>query len=338
MSRIVYILIAPFLLSSCNEEELEPVTDLQQIPSWFPSMDIPQENELTQARIDLGRKLFYDKRLSRDETVSCGNCHKPELAFTDGIPVSVGIDDRIGLRNTPTLANIGYTDVMFMDGGVQTLELQAQSPIFTAHEMDFTIAAFLQRISTDETYADMFQAAYGMEPNAFGISRSIAAFERTFISGYSRFDAFEYQNDTQALSDSEKRGRELFLSDRASCADCHVPPLFTNFEFENIGLYTTYSDSGRARITQFSTDNGKFKVPTLRNVSVTAPYMHDGSFSSLEQVVGHFNVGGVGHANQNPLVRPLNLTQQEIDDLVAFLSALTDERFLSNVSLTDPGN
>jgi len=338
MKRAVFILASLVALSSCQKDEVVVSTDFHKIPTWFPKMDMPVDNELTQARIDLGRKLFFDKRLSRNETVSCGTCHRPELAFTDGNPVGVGIDDRLGLRNTPTLANIGYTETMFMDGGVHTLELQAQSPIFTEHEMDFTIAAFLQRIDNDADYERMFDEAYGQAPGAFGISRGIAAFERTFISGRSRFDAFEYEGDQQALSESEKRGRNLFFSERTGCLSCHVPPLFTNFEFENIGLFVNYADSGRARITQQSGDNGKFKVPTLRNVAVTAPYMHDGSFASLEQVVAHFNSGGVGHPNQSESVRPLALSEQEQADIVAFLHSLTDQSFLQNPSLADPGN
>lgn len=299
-------------------------------------MEIPEENQLTQARIDLGRKLFYETQLSRDNTISCGTCHKLEQAFTDGNPIAIGIEGRLGLRNVPTLANIGYTDRMFMDGGVITLELQSQSPIFNHVEMDFTIAGFLERIAGDAEYERMFQEAYGQEPGAYGISRSIAAFERTFISGHSRFDRYEYQQDENALSEEEKRGREVFFSSETACTECHVPPLFTNFEYENIGLYVNYADSGRARISEVSADNGKFKVPTLRNVALTAPYMHDGSLASLEEVVEHFNSGGVGHVNQNPLVKPLGLTEQEKSDLVAFLSSLTDQNFIENPDLSDP--
>jgi cytochrome c peroxidase len=334
-TRPAYLFLFTVLLSACQTDTEVPV-DHQDIPSWFPDMEIPTGNELTQARIDLGRKLFYEKRLSRDESISCGSCHRQEKAFTDGIPIALGVEDRIGLRNTPTIANIGYTDRMFMDGGVTTLELQSQSPIFTHEEMDFTIAGFLDRIQGDETYIRMFDEAYGQSPGAFGISRSIAAFERTFISAHSRFDAFEYQGDENALSEAEKRGRNLFFSTRTSCTECHVPPLFTNFEYENIGLYVNYADSGRARITEVSADNGKFKVPNLRNVAITSPYMHNGSLATLEEVIEHFNSGGMNHANQNELVRPLGLTEQEKADLVAFLHALTDDQFINNPDLSDP--
>lgn len=269
-------------------------------------------------------------------TVSCGSCHQQENAFTDELPIAVGIEDRLGLRNTPTLANIGYTDRMFMDGGVITLELQSQSPIFAHEEMDFTIAGFLQRIAGDTEYERMCREAYNQEPGAFGISRSIAAFERTFISAHSRFDAYEYESDANALSEAEKRGRDLFFSNATNCTECHVPPLFTNFEYENIGLYVNYTDTGRMRITELFADNGKFKVPNLRNVALTAPYMHDGSFQTLAEVVEHFDSGGVNHINQNELIRPLGLTEQDKADLVSFLGSLTDQSFITNPDLSDP--
>ena len=330
-----YILVLGFLLSSCQKND-ESVVDFQQIPSWFPEMDIPAENKLTQARVDLGRKLFFEKKLSRDNSISCGTCHKPEKAFTDGKAIAEGVEDRLGLRNTPTIANIGYTDVMFMDGGVITLELQSQSPIFEHQEMDFTIAEFLERIDGDEVYTRMFDEAYGLEPGAFGISRSIAAFERTLISGNSRFDQYEYQGDLGALSLPEVRGKELFFSAQTECSSCHVPPLFTNFKFENIGLYVNYVDTGRMRISELNQDRGKFKVPTLRNIELTAPYMHDGSVQTLEEVVDHFNSGGVGHPNQSTFVKPLSLTEQQTADLVAFLKSLTDQSFVSNSDFSEP--
>ena len=335
-SRLTYFFLLLLALSSCRPDEHMPV-DYQRIPSWFPEMEIPAENQLTAERIALGRKLFYDVRLSRDQTISCGSCHRQSNAFAESKPIAMGVDQRLGLRNTTTLANIGFTDIMFMDGGVKTLELQVQSPIFEHTEFDFTIAEFLDRIEGDATYERMFKEAYDREPDAFGISRSVAAFERTLISGNSRFDQFEYLGDANALSESEKRGRDIFFSAEASCTECHTPPLFTNYSFENIGLYVNYTDTGRARITELSQDVGKFKVPTLRNIAQTAPYMHDGSIQTLQEVVEHFNAGGVGHPNQSSLVRPLGLTEQQVSDLVAFLGSLTDEQFLNNPYFSDPG-
>ncbi|MCF8464748.1 MAG: cytochrome-c peroxidase, partial [Flavobacteriales bacterium] len=266
-----------FILAASGCQTDEPVPYQLDIPSWFPEMEIPAENQLTKARIELGRKLFYEPLLSLDSSVSCGTCHLQEKAFTDGLSISIGVDDAVGLRNAPTLANIGFAPYFFHDGGVLTLELQSQQPIFSVDEMRFSIAGFLERIKKDAAYKRMFEEAYNREPDAFGISRAIASFERTFISSSSRFDQFEYQGITDALSDQEKRGRTLFFSEQTKCSNCHQPPLFTNYEFENIGLYLNYADSGRARISHLATDNGKFKVPTLRNVELTAPYMHNGS-------------------------------------------------------------
>lgn len=332
-ASILILIVAVSAFTGCRTDC--PTLYQLDLPAWFSPMEIPADNQLTQARIDLGRKLFYEPLLSSDSTVSCATCHLQENAFTDGIPISIGVNGALGMRNAPTLANIGYSPSFFHDGGVETLELQAQSPIFAVEEMNFSIAGFLERIEDDDEYKTMFQEAYNRDPDAFGISRAIASFERTMISGNSRFDQYYYQNDLSALSDAEIRGMNLFLSSETNCEGCHQLPLFTNFEYENIGLYATYADSGRARITHLTEDRGKFKVPTLRNVEVTGPFMHDGSMETLEEVVEHFNGGGVGHSNQNPDVKPLNLSSQEKEDLLAFLRSLTDQSFLNNPDLAE---
>ena len=330
---IAFLLALVFTISACKKDQ--PVPYELDLPLWFSEMEIPLDNRLTKARVELGRKLFYEPLLSLDSTVSCGTCHLPEKAFTDGLSVSMGVNGAEGMRNAPTLANIGYAPFLFHDGGVETLELQSQQPIFSEDEMNFTIAGFLGRIENDSEYASMFLKAYNREPDAFGISRAIASFERTMISGNSRFDQYYYKNETDALSDSEKRGFDLFMSSENECSSCHQPPLFTNYEYENVGLYTTYEDSGRARITHLSEDRGKFKVPTLRNVMETAPYMHNGSINTLEEVVNHFNEGGVAHPNKSSEVKPLGLTNQEKQDLVAFLKSLTDQTFLNSTDLAE---
>ena len=336
LKRRIPILVwsALFFVAGCAKDECAPY-DLE-LPSWFPEMEIPAENELTKARVELGRKLFYEPLLSSDSSISCASCHLQEKAFTDGIPISIGVNNAIGLRNAPTLANIGYAPRFFHDGGVETLELQSQQPIFSVEEMNFSIAGFLERIEGNEEYLRLFDEAYNRTPDAFGISRAIASFERTIISGNSRFDQYEYQGDITALSESEIRGRALFFSSETECSSCHVPPLFTNYEYENVGLYLNYADSGRARISHLDEDKGKFKVPTLRNIELTAPYVHNGSMASLEEVINHFNDGGVGHPNQSGKVKPLGLTEQEKQDLVAFLRSLTDQSFIIEPELSDP--
>lgn len=321
-------------LAACERDVEHPLP--VDVPEWFPEMVVPADNALTADRIALGRRLFYDPLLSRDTSISCSSCHAQAMAFTDGRQVGLGVGDRAGKRNAPSLTNIAFVPAFNADGGIGTLELQAQGPIFLHEEMDFTIAGFLERIAGDDTYTAMFGAAYGRRPDAFGISRGLAAFERTFVSGGSRFDQYEYQSVSTALSAAELRGRDLFLGNVAQCAQCHTPPLFTTFAYENIGLYAVYADSGRARITGLAQDNGRFKVPTLRNIALTAPYMHDGSMATLRDAVAHFNNGGVGHANQSAHVRPLGLAPQQVDDLVAFLQSLTDEGFVNDPELSEP--
>jgi cytochrome c peroxidase len=319
------------LFASCEKEEA--VEAVVNVPSWFPELPVPEGNLLTSERIALGRRLFYDPLLSSDSSISCASCHIQSLGFAEARQVSIGVEGRAGQRNAPSLGNVAYVPALNADGGIPTLELQAQAPIFAHEEMDFTIAGFLGRIADDATYTAQFQAAYGREPDAFGISRGLASFQRTFISGNSRFDRFEYMNEASALTEAEQRGRELFFSSATQCSACHAPPLFTTFEYANIGLFESYADSGRARITHLPQDNGKFRVPSLRNIALTGPYMHDGSMPTLHEVVAHFNAGGVGHPFQDARVRPLQLTPQQVDDLVAFLGALTDDAFITDPDL-----
>jgi cytochrome c peroxidase len=332
--NIVSLLLAVALLSGCEKDEAP--LPLVNVPTWFPALPVPADNALTSERIALGRRLFYEPLLSVDSSKSCASCHIQVLGFADANPISVGVHHRVGLRNVPTLTNIAYVPNLFAEGGVNSLELQAQAPIFNPDEMGFTIAGFLERIATDATYTAMFEAAYGRAPDAYGISRALAAFERTLISGNSRYDQFEYQGDANALSEAEKRGLDLFFSAETNCSQCHTPPLFTTLEYANIGLYTTYADSGRARLTTLPEDRGKFRIPTLRNVALTAPYMHNGSKSTLAEVVAHFNSGGVAHPNKSNLIQPLNLSAEEQADLVAFLGALTDEGFVANTEFGQP--
>ncbi|MGB0369621.1 MAG: cytochrome-c peroxidase, partial [Flavobacteriales bacterium] len=327
-------IVMVLLIAGCSKTPNAPYE--LAIPSWFPEMEIPEENQLTHARVELGRKLFYEPLLSSDSSVSCSSCHLQEKAFSDFTAQSSGVNGIVGTRNAPTLANIGYSTSFFHDGGVPTLELQSQSPIFSADEMNFTIAGFLARIENNQEYKLMFQEAYNRAPDAFGISRAIACFERTLISGNSRFDQYEYQDKKDALTEQEIRGKDLFFSSETECSSCHVPPLFTDYSFQNIGLYTTYIDSGRAKISRLTEDRGKFKTPTLRNIELTAPYMHNGSLVTLEEAVEHFNAGGVGHPNQNPMVKPLGLSEQDKADLVSFLKTLTDHDFVSNAAFSNP--
>lgn len=296
-----------------------------QIPKGFPYPDIPQDNKPTPNRIALGEKLFFDPILSRDSTIACGSCHLPGMKFTDGLAVSNGIDGHQALRNAPTIMNVAYQPNFFWDGGSPTLEQQVLGPIQNPNEMDFNVNLVVARLQNNPTYVSDFKRAYNSDPSVFTLTRAIACYERTLFTGRSKFDRFQYDGDTNALNASEKNGMTLFFNETGDCFHCHVDYNFTDYSFQNNGLYSVYADSGRARITLRSSDVGKFKVPSLRNCELTGPYMHDGSMATLEEVVEHYNSGGQPSPTKSNVVRPRNMTAQEKTDLVNFLKALTDE-------------
>lgn len=322
--------ISLLLFLSCGDEPALPIdSNMLVIPEGFPELVFPQDNEFTEARWELGKRLFFDPILSRDGSISCASCHHPDLAFSEDRPFSAGIEERIGTRNAPTLANVGYHPYLTREGGVPTLEMQVLVPIQEHKEFDFNILSIADRLKEDSSYIASSREAYGREPDAFVITRSISCFERTIISGNSRYDKF-LRKKIAGLTDSEMRGKELFFSDHLACAQCHSGFNFTNYTFENNGLYDVYIDLGRFLLTGDDKDIALFKVPTLRNVAVTSPYMHDGSISNLMDVVEHYNTGGHNHPHKSQLLKPLNLTTQNKIDLVAFLGSLTDYDFLSD--------
>lgn len=305
-----------------------------EIPAGFPTVTFPADNELTQARIDLGRMLFYDPILSLDSSISCASCHKQELAFADNKAISPGIEGRLAMRNAPTLTNVAYNPTLLFDGFVKTLEMQILVPIQEHAEFGFNIVEIAKLLKRDSTYVKMSLAAYNRLPDPYVITRSISAFERTLISGNSKFDQQVYQ-DQNVLSQAEKRGMNLFFN-KLHCSKCHTGFNFTNFETENNGLYEVYADSGRQRATQIEEDRAKFKVPTLRNIALTGPYMHDGSISSLEAVIRHYESGGQTHPNKSKLLIPFKLSVRQRNDLILFLKCLTDEEFISNPAFSNP--
>lgn len=331
-----FFMLLTFLLTACQKESQPPVipseTDeyVLRVPAGFSIPEIPADNQLTKSRIALGRRLFYDPVLSADSTRSCGSCHAPHLAFSDSTAVSLGIDSRAGTRNSPTLANVAYQKKLLREGGVPTLEMQILVPIQEHNEFDFNLLLVAERLQKMPEYVAMAEKAYGRTPDAFVITRSIAAFERTLLSGDSPYDQYAFQGKFNALSTTEKRGLVLFQGERLNCSKCHGGFLFTNQDFTNNGLYEIYPDSGRIRLTGLDSDRGVFKVPSLRNVDLTAPYMHDGSLSTLEAVIDHYQTGGKQHLNKSLLLKPFNLTTHERADLLAFLHSLTDQKFISN--------
>ena len=327
---MIAILLLILWGAGCGLNEEPDLSCQLAVPQGFTVPELPEDNQLTESRIALGKRLFHDPALSRDYTLSCAGCHQQEKAFTDGVPVSIGIKNRVGNRNSPTLVNLAWQPYFFAEGGNPSLAMQAMGPIGEPHEMGFNAREAVDRLALIESYQEEAQKAYGREFDLFVLTRALAAFERTFISGNSPFDQYQYQGKENVLSESAKRGLDLFTSDRAACANCHPAPLFTDFSFQNIGLTNEYADPGRFRITMDTVDHGKFKVPSIRNVALTAPYMHDGSIESLSVVIEHFDQGGAGHVNQSPNVRPLGLTTQEKADLLAFLESLTDQEFVEN--------
>lgn len=312
---------------ACKKEDADPGDAVMElsIPVGFPYPNIPSDNLPTQNRIDLGKMLFFDPILSRDSTVACGSCHLPEHKMTDVLALSTGIDSQKTIRNAMTILNVAYQPYLFWDGGVPTLEQQVLAPISNPHEMDYDVNLVVERLKKHAVYPDMFQKAYDQEPTVYSFTRAIACYERTLFTGKSRYDRFLYDKDSSALTPSELNGKSIFFGERGECFHCHGEYNFTDYSFRNNGLYEIYTDSGRARITLDPHDNGKFKVPSLRNVALTPPYMHDGSIATLEAVVEHYNSGGKANPNKSGLIKPLGLTESEKKDLVNFLKALNDE-------------
>lgn len=281
----------------------------------------------------LGKKLFEEKILSLDSSVSCASCHQPKFAFADTVAFSRGINGQFTKRNTPSVLNMLNRRSFFWDGRAQTLEQQALMPIANKEEMGLPIPVAVNRLNQNPEYKKLFRQVFKQAPNAANLAAALAAYERTLETVESKFDDWS-NDDTARWTPAEERGRILFLGDKAKCFDCHFMEDFTGDEFRNIGLYTDApgEDAGRYNISRNKKDRGAFKTPGLRNVAATAPYMHDGRFKTLEEVVNYYNNPKkvVPNAvNTDPLLqKPLGLTEQEMADLVAFLKTLTDREFL----------
>jgi cytochrome c peroxidase len=325
------VLTLAFVVGASTSSVDSPEQTLVNVPSDFPQLPVPQDNKLTPEKIALGKKLFYDKRLSRTEEVSCGSCHLQENAFADPNALSIGVHGLKGNRNAPTLANMAYNTSFFWDGGVPTLEQQAIGPIMNPVEMDMTLSEVVTRLAADPEYVEMFSRAFNTTPSPGTVTRAIASFVRTLVSGNSRYDRFN-RGDSSALNASEKRGLNLFLSERAECFHCHIGYNLSNNTFKNNAFIGALPDSGRAKITENPADLGKFKVPTLRNIALTAPYMHDGSLATLEEVIEHYTTLSRAHGNLDPNIHPLTLSAQDKADLIALLKSFTDDEFINNPS------
>lgn len=297
--------------------------DFLQVPEGWSSPEFPEDNGFTDVRWALGRALFFDPRLSIDGAVSCATCHIPERAFTAPDDVTPGALGALGERNSATLTNAAYQPHFMSEGGVPTLEMQVLVPLQEPSEMAHNIVTVCEELATD--YAIQAEAAYGRELDPFVMTRALATFQRSLLSGDAPWD--RWQRGASASAEVEA-GAALFGEEGLGCDRCHAPPLFTTHGFANNGLDAVSEDPGRWRLTGEPSDSGAFKIPTLRNIGFTAPYMHDGRFSTLDEVVDHYASGGAGHAHQDSQLAPFTLTAEERNQLLAFLDALNDTAFV----------
>jgi cytochrome c peroxidase len=293
-------------------------SDKSTIATFTPLDSEKEKVEL----INLGRELFFDKKLSVDHSIACANCHIPVLAFTDGDSVSIGVHGRRGKRNSPSLFNVANQDLFMWDGGVKTLELQALVPLQDTNEMAHRISKLIPELAKIPFYDSLAQLIEGKSFNPNLMTRALGAFQRSLYREESLYD--RWQRGEKEVNESIQAGYELFTG-RLNCVSCHAPPTFTTNALENNGLYETYKDQGRYRITGDSSDIGKFKVPSLRNVEITAPYMHDGSMKTLEEVIGHYASGGSNNPNKSQLIQGFELSEKEEKQLILFLKSLSDE-------------
>ena len=288
---------------------------------------IPKDNPLTKEKVELGKLLFFDKRLSTNDSIACASCHLPSLAFTDGQPVSTGVNRQQGGRSAPATINRIFSTAQFWDGRAATLEDQSIGPFVNPVEHGFTNHdTLVAKVGTIKGYQTMFQKVFEGPITKSRIGQAIASFQRTILSGNSPYDRFDYGGEEEAISPSAKRGLKLFLK-KARCTRCHSGFNFTDEKFHNLGIDwdTEHVDLGRYIVTKNAEDIGAFKTPTLREISRTAPYMHDGRFATLRQVVDFYNVGGIKNPHQDNTIIPLGLTEQEKEDLVEFLQSLSGE-------------
>lgn len=290
------------------------------------------EDSMVMTKADLGKKLFFDPILSADQSIACSSCHQPQFAYADNRAFSLGVNDSLGLRNTPSIMNMLSRPYFFYDGRAASLEAQAIVPIEHPLEMNLALEDAVERVKGNKSYAKLFYKIYLSAPNSDNITNALAAFQQSLESdGSAAHDLWNSDIDTSRFGPSEQRGRDIFISDEFKCFDCHFGPDFTGDEFKNIGLYDGVQllDKGRYEITLDSNDIGKFKVPGLRNVGLTAPYMHNGMMETLEEVIDFYSnpYDFVKEPiNMDPLmIQPLNFTEQQKEDLVNFLHSLTDE-------------
>ena len=356
---LLSVLLALFgvLVVTQSKESADPPVATGPYEFSFPStfgkrFTIPADNPMTKQGVHLGRMLFYEKKLSANNTMSCGTCHQQQRAFTDGQAFSRGIDGTETSRSSMSLANLLWVKTFFWDGRAKSLEEQAITPLTEPHEMGQALGVSAKKLQQTATYPPLFRLAFRSDTiTGERITKALAQFERTLISGNSRYD--QYLAGQYQPTAAEKRGHDLFMTHPvaeqnlrgANCGDCHGGyKTFMEF-YHNNGLDSLPKDVGREKFTNKATDRGRFRVPTLRNIVLTAPYMHDGRFKTLEEVLDHYNEHVQPSASLSPLIseatnelgaKSLKLTPQEKQDVIAFLHMLTDSTFITDPRFSNP--
>lgn len=297
--------------------------ELEEAKAKFEALGdvpVPADNPMTDEKVELGKTLYFDPRLSGNNVQSCMSCHAQGAGYGDGMAKFVGFEGVNGARNSPTIINSGYYQENFWDGRAGSLEEQALGPIQSKVEMNQNLDELVTEINAVPTYVDQFNTVFNDKISADNIAKAIAAFERTIVISDTAFDRY-LQGEDDAISAEAKEGMKLFAG-KASCISCHAGPLLSDHNYHNLGMS---GDDGRFAVTNKEEDKGKFRTSGLRGVGHTAPFMHDGSLETLKDVVQYYNVGGGDHENKSDLVKPLNLTEKEVDALVAFLESLSGE-------------
>lgn len=341
INNIIVLIFLAFLFVGCNYQQITPVQDdnkaLYPIYQEFPAIIDNPRNPITTDKVILGKMLFYEKRLSGDNTVACASCHQPEFAFSSkNNAVNPSVGGQANFRNVPPIFNVGFYSSYFWDGRTNDLELMFYHDISDITIFQNNPDSVKSRLQSDKDYPDLFQRAFKTKEITIElIADAIAAFVRTIVSGDSKYDRY-VRGQKNALNESEIRGMNLFFSERTKCGTCHVPPLFTDMDFHSTGITTHYFDFGRFYVSYNNGDRGKFRTPTVRNAELTNPFMHNGEIETLEELIEHYNKGGRLFINKSNLIKPLFLTSAEKDDLLAFIKALTDinlirdKRYLDN--------
>lgn len=356
MKYLFFIFVSVVIFLSCKKDKVgfTPTPYELDIPSHFPDMIIPEDNPMTVEGVTLGRKLFYEEKLSGDNTMSCASCHAPAAAFSDPNQFSVGIDGIPGTRNSMALINLGWQSFFFWDGRSKSLEDQILEPVPNPIEMHQEWKDAVAKLNADKEYRNMFFKAFGEEGiDSLKVSKAIAQFLRTMISGSSKYDVmYKYENSLPlnsneqsiyaSITAEEWAGYDLFKSlNGADCFHCHNGPLMQVQKFSNNGLDAAFTDHGRRDVTGNPADDGKFKVPTLRNIALSGPYMHDGRFSTLDEVIEHYSSGIQMSSTIDPMIEyasqgGVQLDAFEKDLLKKFLLTLTDYDFINNPDFQDP--